>query len=214
MANRMFCASAIRRLGRIALLAPGGLALSAGCTGGERTRDSERLRELWEQRAAHVQRFHAVQQGIRRTQAEALEQPGVRRAQESFYTELRQFVAREEPSSLELLDRAKEIGSDLDRLAGPDQISPDQADQYRIEEVERRQVGEELVATEKALRPILARAMRDPAVNSAFSGIRDSVMVAIVRIDPTAAASLDRMREISLVIAELDQQIAQEQLSR
>lgn len=214
MTNRMFCVSAIRRLGRIALLAQGGLVLTVGCTGGESTGESERLRELREQRDTQIQRFHAIQQGIRRTQAEALEQPGVRSAQESFYTELRRFVAREEPSSLEMLDQAKEIGSDLDRLAGPSSISPDQADQDRSEEVERRRVSEELVATEKALRPVLARAMRDPAVNSAFSRIRDSVMVAIVRIDPTAAASLDRMREISVAIAELDQQIAQEQISR
>ena len=214
MANRMFCATVIRRLGRIALLVQGGLVLTVGCTGVESSGESERLRELWEERAAHVQRFHTIQQGIRSAQAEALEQPDVRRAQQSFYTELRQFVAREEPSSLELLDRAKEIGSDLDRLAGPTLISPDQADQARREEVERRQVGEDLVATEKALRPILARAMRDPAVNSAFSILRDSVMVAIVRIDPTAAASLDRMKEISVAIAELDQQIAREQLGR
>ncbi|MCL7979322.1 MAG: hypothetical protein M8865_05440 [marine benthic group bacterium] len=182
------------------------LASIAGCTGSEL--ESDELVALRAERADLRNRFSAIQDGIRRTQAAALEDPGVRAAQDSFYALLSEQMVANDPAAEDLLARSRRIGADLDRVSGPVLTTPDQAAERVATASEREAVADELAATEQELRPHIDRAMRDPGVTGAFAALQDSVTVAMTRIDPSAAASIDRLNEIAEQMREIEIEIA------
>mgnify|MGYP001825112439 CR=1 FL=1 len=80
---------------------------------------ADEIAALRQERSQLVERFSNIQSGIRRTQAAALDAPGVSAVQDSFYAEVRRFMQREYPEAVELLDRAERIGADIERVSGP-----------------------------------------------------------------------------------------------
>jgi hypothetical protein len=149
-----------------------------------------------------------VQNGIRPTQAAALDSPGVRVAQDSFYTVLRSAMIEKDPTAAELLDRSRQIGAALDRVAGPVITAPDQANQSLPTRSEREAVSHELVTLERELRPQIERAMERRDVADAFSALQDSVLVTMRRIDPNTETSIQRLSEIAERMREIDNEIA------
>jgi methyl-accepting chemotaxis protein len=191
-----------------------GLASTGGCTGASSDPESERLASLRSERAELTSRFHRVQDGIRRTQAAALDDPGVRAAQEHFYESLAATMREADPTAAGLLERARQIGADLDRVSGPVLTTPDKVDEVAATEAEREAVADELAAAERELRPHIERAMQDPEVRATFTALQDSVQATMQRIDPNAADAIARLKEISEQIRDLDGQIARMEGSR
>jgi len=186
------------------------ILIAAGCVGcsGASQREEE-LAQLRSERRVLLNRFSSVQQVIRNSQNQALEEPGVRQAQEAFNEAVRAVVQRDDPGSVELLDRARAVGQDLQSMASPI-LLPEGAEDPRPSTAEQRaDVAHELAEVEKGLRPVLQRAFQDPTVAEAFSVLRDSVVAAILRIDPGAQRSMDLMAEIESQVAEIDAKIAQ-----
>ena len=208
MIARKFSSGAQRRTATLLLPAIVGVLTAAGCTGGPRDADAERLTALRNERAELRRRFSAVQDGIRRTQAAALDDPGVRAAQESFYEHLAASIVEADPSAAGLLERARRIGADLDRVSGPVLTTPEQVDEAVASASEREAVADDLAAAELELRPHIDRAMRDPVVGAAFAALQDSVRVAMERIDPSSAAAVARLNRIAEQMGELEEQIA------
>ena len=205
MIARMF---AIRRSWRChgsALIAIGALLVGSGCTDSETNARAEQLVSLRQERHELVKRFGYVQSSIRRIQGAALDDPGVRVAQDSFYTELRRFMQRENPEAVELLDRAARIGSDVERMSGP---VPMMTGEPVTVEQQQSVVGE-LQETERELRPYLQQAMADPAVQSAFAALQESLVAQMTRLDPNAPGTIRRMNETAEEIRQLDIQIAE-----
>ncbi|MBT8461437.1 MAG: hypothetical protein KJO44_02865, partial [Gemmatimonadetes bacterium] len=124
----------------------------------------EQLAELRSQRRALLMQFSSAQNVIRQTQVKALEEPGVRAAQQSFNAELRVAVLREDPEAVELLDRARDVGHDLQALATPIMLQEGQEDPRPVAPEERAAVAAELAEVERSLRPVVDRAFQDPAV--------------------------------------------------
>jgi hypothetical protein len=181
------------------------LAVAGGCTGSELK--SEQLDTLRSEQADLRRRFFAVQNRIRRTQAAALDSPGVRATQDRFYTLLREEMVSNDPAAANLLERSRRIGADLDRVSGPVLPMPDQADEEVVPPSERRFVAGELAAAERELRPHITLAMRKPRVAEAFQELQDSVAVTMTRIDPRSAASIERLNELTEQMRQIEIEI-------
>jgi hypothetical protein len=186
------------------------LSATLGCLGcsGASQREEE-LAQLRSERRVLLNRFSSVQQAIRRSQNQALEEPGAKQAQQAFNEAVREVVQRDDPESVELLDRARAVGQDLQSMATPIILPEGEEDPRPSTPEQRADVAHELADVEKSLRPVLQRAFQDPAVTEAFSVLRDSVVAAILRIDPGAQRSMDLMAEIESQVAEIDARIAQ-----
>lgn len=167
----------------------------------------EELAELRSQRRSRLMQFSSVQNVIRRVQIQALEEPAVRAAQDTFNAELRAAVLRDDPAAVELLDRARAVGHDLQDMATPTLIQQGEEDPRPVEPEERAAVAAELAEVERSLRPVIDRAFQDPAVVQAFATLRDSVVAAMLRIDPQTQRSIDLMAEIEAEVAEIDAEI-------
>jgi len=167
----------------------------------------EELAELRSQRRSRLMQFSSAQNVIRRVQVQALEQPGVRAAQDTFNAELRAAVLRDDPESVELLDRARAVGHDLQDMATPTLLQEGEEDPRPVEPEERAAVAAELADVERNLRPVIDRAFQDPAVAQAFAALRDSVVATMLRIDPGAQRSIDLMAELEAQVAEIDAEI-------
>jgi len=181
-------------------------AVTAACSG--TSKQEEQLAELRSQRRSLLLQFSSVQHGIRRTQGAALEEPGVRAAQEAFNAELRAAVLRDDPDAVELLDRARTVGHDLQSMGSPILLEQGQEDPRPVSPEERVQVASELAEVERSLRPVIDRAFQDPAVAQAFDVLRDSVVAAVLRIDPGAQVAMDAMAELEAKVAAVDAEIA------
>jgi hypothetical protein len=168
----------------------------------------EELAELRSQRRSRLMQFSSVQNVIRRVQMQALEEPAVRAAQDTFNAELRAAVLRDDPEAVELLDRARAVGHDLQDMATPKLLQQGEEDPRPAAPEERAAVAAELAEVERSLRPVIDRAFQDPAVVQAFATLRDSVVAAMLRIDPGAQRSIDLMAELEAQMAELDAEIA------
>ena len=208
MIARKFSSRARRRVSTLLWAMILGFVTGAGCTGGQPDPEAERLASLRTERAELRRQFSAVQDGIRRTQAAALDDPGVRAAQESFYELLTASIVESDPAAAGLLERARQIGADLDRVSGPVLTTPERADEAVPSASEREAVANELAAAEMALRPHIDRAMQDPEVSTAFAALQDSVQVAMERIDPNSAGAVARLKQIAEQMRGLDGQIA------
>ena len=168
----------------------------------------EELAELRSQRRSRLTQFASVQNAIRRVQVQALEEPGVRAAQEAFNAELRAAVLRDDPATVELLDRALAVGRDLQDLATPILVQQGEEDPRPVEPEERAAVAAELAEVERSLRPVIDRGFQDPVVAQAFATLRDSVVAAMLRIEPGTQRSIDLMAELETQVAEIDAEIA------
>lgn len=183
------------------------LVLTLGCVDSASERE-ERLAQLRNERQVLLSQFSSVQDIIRNVQRRALEEPNVRRTQEAFNETLRQVIERDDPEAVDLLDRAKAVGRDLESMANPILLQEGQEDPRPSTPEERAEVAAELAQVERELRPVLARAFQDPAVAAAFSALRDSVVAAILRIDPGAQLTMDSMAEIEARVAEIEAEMA------
>lgn len=184
------------------------LALVAGgigaCDGGSQEREDQR-RALEQRREQMVIQYASVQNQIRSVQAEALGEPEVIEVQERFYAVMRAKMIELDPQAEELLDRATQVGADLERLSGPVALQPGEEPPPAGE---RAAVGRELAELERAMRPIQSEALADPTVAAVFSELQDAVVAAILRLDPDSQVVLDRIKALEDDIAELDRQIA------
>jgi hypothetical protein len=183
------------------------LAATSACGGGSSQRE-EQLAQLRSERRVLINQFSTVQNAIRGAQNRALEEPGVRQAQEAFNRTVREVIARDDPEAVELLDRARSVGHDLESMANPILLREGEEDPRPTTPGERAAVAEELATVERQLRPVLARAFQDTAVDGAFGTLRDSVVAAILRIDPGAQRSMDLMADIESQVAAIDAEIA------
>ena len=168
----------------------------------------EELAELRSQRRSLLMQFSSVQNAIRRVQGQALEQPAVRAAQDTFNAELRAAVLRDDPEAVELLDRARAVGHDLQDMAAPKLLLQGEEDPRPVAPEERAAVAAELAEVERSLRPVIDRAFQDPLVVQAFATLRDSVGATMLRIDPGVQRSIDLMAELEAQVAEIDAEIA------
>jgi hypothetical protein len=167
----------------------------------------EELAELRSQRRSLLMQFSSVQNVIRGVQTQALEEPAVRAAQDRFNAELRAAVLRDDPEAADLLDRARAVGHDLQDMATPQLLQHGEEDPRPVTAEERADVAAELAEVERSLRPVIDRAFQDPAVVQAFATLRDSVVAAMLRIDPGAQRSIDLMAELEAQVAEIDAEI-------
>jgi hypothetical protein len=202
---RMFAIRSSRRALGAVLLAIGGLLIGSACTDSETSARTKQLASLRQERHDLVQRFSNIQSGIRRTQAAALDDPGVRMAQDTFYAELRRVMQREGPEAVELLDRAVRVGNDVERLSGP---VPMMTGEPVTLEQQQAVVGE-LQETERELRPYLQRALADPAVQSAFAALQNSLVAEMARLDPNSPGTIRRMKETAEEIRQVEIRIAE-----
>jgi hypothetical protein len=168
----------------------------------------EELAELRSQRRSLLMQYSSVQHAIRRVQGQALEQPAVRAAQDTFNAELRAAVLRDDPEAVELLDRARAVGHDLQDMATPMLLQQGAEDPRPVAPEERAAVAAELAEVERSLRPVIDRAFQDPAVVQAFATLQDSVVAAMLQIDPGAQRSIDLMAELEAQVVEIDAEIA------
>lgn len=190
-----------------AILVAVAATLASACSGPS-ARSEEHLAELRSERRTLVMQFHAAQQAIRRVQATALEEEGVRSAQDSFNAELRAAVARDNPEAVALLDRAEAVGHDLQQLATPLLLEEEQEDPRPVSPEERARLAADLAEVERALRPVIDEAFEDPAVVESFSALRDSVVATMLRLDPGSQRSMDLMADLEARVAEVDAEIA------
>ncbi len=204
MIVRMFAIRPSRCIVSAVCLAIVGL-LGSGCTGSEAGERADQLASLRQERHDLIEQFNNIQASIRRTQAAALDESGVRFAQDAFYAELRRYMEQENPAAVELLDRADEIGDEIDRLSGPVPMMTGEP----VTAEEQRAVVAELAETERILRPHIQQAMSDSAVQSAFAVLQDSLITQMARIDPNATRTVNRMTEIADEIRSVDLRIAE-----
>ena len=205
MIARMFAVRPSRRSVGTLLLPIGALVVGSGCTGSETSMRADEIAALRQERSQLVERFSNIQSGIRRTQAAALDAPGVSAVQDSFYAEVRRFMQREYPEAVELLDRAERIGADIERVSGPAEMAPDDP----VTREQQQAVVGELQETERDLRPYLQRAMTDPVVQAAFSVLQDSLIAEMTRLDPGAPSTIQRMSDTAEEIRQVDMRIAE-----
>lgn len=205
MIASMFASKPFCRTRGTTLLAIASLLVGSGCTGGETSERAEELASLRQQRFELVKRFGYIQSGIRQVQGAALDHPGVRAAQDSFYAEFRRFVQREDPEAVELLDRAVEVGGNVERLSGPVPLVPDTP----VTAEDQQAVAGEVRTIERELRPYIDGALEDPAVQSVFAALQDSLVTQMTRLDPNAPETIRRMNETAEQIRQLDLRIAE-----
>ena len=197
----------MRRYSTILIAVVATLSTASACSGPS-AQNEERLAELRSQRRTLLMQFSSAQSGIRRVQARALEEEGVRVAQDSFNAVLRSTVGRDDPEAIELLDRAEAVGHDLQQLATPILLEKGQEDRRPVPPEERTRMAAELAEVERALRPVISRAFQDSAVTDAFSALRDSVMATMLRMDPQTQRSMDLTAFREGQVAEIDAEIA------
>jgi len=195
--------SCIQSTGLVALVV---LVLVPAVACGDRSqaRDDER-RSLEQRREQLVIQFASVQNEIRAVQAQALDEPMIAGLQARFYGVLRTRIIELDPQGEEWLDRATQVGADLERLSGPLLLAPGEEPPPAEDRIA---VGRELAKLERLLRPIQSEAMRYREVATAFAELQDSLAAAIVRLDPNAARTLERMQALDGEVRELDLQIA------
>lgn len=179
-----------------------GAALAASACGGNADTE-QRLAELRSERRSLVIQFFAAQNAIRRLQARALEEPAVAAQQDSFYAVFRDYVERTDPEGAALIARANLVGQDLEFLSAPLLLVPGE-ENPRMSDEERRQVAAELVEVERLLRPVTDRALSDSAVAARFQALQDSLVGAMLRLEPASRTSLDLMTELEGKISALD----------
>ena len=180
------------------------LVPAAACGDGSRARDDER-RALEQRREQLIIQFASVQNQIRAVQAQSLDEPTIVGLQARFYDVLRARIIELDPQGEEWLDRATQVGADLERLSGPVLLAPGEEPPPAED---RLAVGRELAELERILRPIQSEAMRYPEVATAFAELQDSLATAMIRLDPNAARTLERMQALDGEVQELDRQIA------
>ncbi len=205
MIASMFAIKPFRRTRGTTLLAIASLLVGSGCTGGETSERAEELASLRQQRFELVKRFGYIQSSIRHVPGAALDHPGVRAAQDSFYTEFRRFVQREDPEAVEFLDRAVEVGGNVERLSGPVPLVPDTP----VTAEDQQAVAGEVRTIERELRPYIDGALEDPAVQSVFAALQDSLVTQMTRLDPNAPETIRRMNETAEQIRQVDLRIAE-----
>ena len=181
-------------------------AIAAACADASAKRE-EQLADLRSRRRALLMQFSSAQNAIRSVQGQTLQEAGVRAAQDAFNNELRAAVLRNDPEAVELLDRAREVGHDLQAMATPILLQQGQEDPRPAAPEERAAVAAELAEVERRLRPVIDRAFQDPAVMKAFTALRDSVVAAMVRLDPGTRRSMDLMADLEAQVAEIDAEI-------
>jgi len=197
----------MRRHNAILVSVAATLALAAACSGPS-AQHEERLAELRSQRRALLTQFASTQVGIRRVQATALDEEGVRTAQDTFNARLRAAVARDNPEAVALLDRAKAVGHDVEELATPILLQEGQEDPRDVSPERKTQMATELAEVERDLRPVIDRAFQDPKVVEAFSALRDSVVATMLRLDPGTQRSMDLMADLEARMVEIDSEIS------
>lgn len=179
------------------------VVLPLACAGGDDGDDARRT-ALEQQRRQLLDQFAVAQNQVRNTQARALADPGVEPLRDRFYELLRERMIEIEPRAGAWLDRARELGAEIDELSQPQILEPGQEPTPREERVE---VVEEFAELERALQPVQQRAMADPAVAAAFTVFQDSVHARMVEINPDAASALDRMRRASAAVDSIDAEL-------
>ena len=180
------------------------VALSvAACDGGDDA--AERRAALEQQRLQLLNQFAAAQNEVRNTQSDALEHPEVQPLRDEFYDLLRARMIEIDPGAGPLLDRARELGAEIDELSRPVLLAP--GEEPAPTEV-RRETLEEFRDLEQRLRPIQNRAMADSSVAAAMLALQDSVHATMVRLNPDAAGALERMRSAAAAVDSIDARIA------
>ncbi len=180
------------------------LVPTVACDDGSRARDDER-RSLEQRREQLVIQFASVQSQIREVQARALDDPTIVGLQAQFYEVLRTRIIELDPRGEEWLDRAAQVGADLERLSVPLLLAPGEEPPPAEDRIA---VGRELAELERILRPVQSEALQYPEVAGAFAELQDSLATAMVRLDPNAARILERMEAVDGEVQELDRQIA------
>lgn len=187
---------------RLAAMAAAPLLSPLACDGNADT--DARRSALEQQRRQLLNQFAAAQNQVRRTQAQALEDPSIVPLRERFYGLLRERMVEIEPRAEAWLDRAQELGPAIDELSAPQILQPGEEPAPREE---REQVVKEFAELEKTLQPLQNRAMVDPDVARAFEALQDSVHALMVRINPDAATALDQMRRTSAAVDSIDAEL-------
>ena len=191
----------MRALVGVFLIAVAGLA---ACDSGNSEADAARL-ALEQQKQQLFIQYASVQNQIRAAQNQALDEPAITELQDRFYEVLRARMIALDPRAEAWLDRAREVGAEVERLSGPILLAPGEEPPPAAD---RAAIGRELASLEITLRDIQSEALASPEVAAVFSELQDSVAAAIVRIDPNAGAALENMKEIERTIASIDEQIA------
>lgn len=205
MTARKFAVRSIRSLLSPILLVVGTLLIGSACTGGETSLRTQELASLRQERLALIERFAAIQSPIRGTQAAALDYPGVRIAQDSFYASLRRFVVSEDPEVEQLLQRATMVGADLEQMSSSAPIMI--GEPVTVEQ--QQAVADELRNVERELRPHIERALQDSTVHAAFAVAQDSLVEQMTRLDPNVPDTIRRMEVVAKQIQEVDIRIAE-----
>lgn len=191
----------MRTLIGVLLVAAAGVV---ACDSGDNDIEAERL-ALTQQRQQLVIQYASVQNQIRSAQAQALDEPAIIDLQERFYEVLRERMIALDPRAEAWLDRAREVGAEVDRLSGPIMLQPGEEPPPAED---RAAIGRELASLESTLREVQSQALASPDVAVVFSELQDSVVAAIVRINPELEATLENMKELETMIANLDARIA------
>ena len=186
----------MRALVGVFLIAVAGLA---ACDSGNSEADAARL-ALEQQKQQLFIQYASVQNQIRAAQNQALDEPAITELQDRFYEVLRARMIALDPRAEAWLDRAREVGAEVERLSGPILLAPGEEPPPAADRA--------LASLEITLRDIQSEALASPEVAAVFSELQDSVAAAIVRIDPNAGAALENMKEIERTIASIDEQIA------
>lgn len=192
-----------RWFARLVALAAVPVLLPVACDGGAGADDARRT-ALEQRRRQLLNQFAAAQNQVRRTQAQALEDPSLAPLQENFYGLLRERMIELDPQSEPWLDRARELGPVIDSLSQPRILEPDEEP---VPREERDRVVEEFAELERTLQPLQNQALADPEVAEAFEALQDSVHALMIRINPSAEAALDRMRRASAAVESLDAEL-------
>lgn len=179
------------------------VASTVACDSGNGEVDAERL-ALEQQKQQLFIQYASVQNQIRSAQSQALEEPAIIELQERFYEVLRTRMIALDPQAEAWLDRAREVGAEVERLSGPIELEPGEEPPPAED---RAAIGRELAELEVTLRDVQSEALASPDVAAIFSELQDSVAAAIVRINPDAGAVLENMKELEGTIAGIDAQI-------
>lgn len=164
----------------------------------------ERRTALEQQRHQLLIQFAGAQNRVRRTQAQAAEDPSLAPLRDRFYDLLRERMIEIQPRSEAWLDSARELGPLIDDLSRPLILEPDEEPAPREE---RERVVKEFAELEKKLQPVQNRALADPEVAAAFAVLQDSIHAVMIRLDPAAEASLDQMRRASSAVDSIDAEL-------
>lgn len=166
---------------------------------------AERRAALEQQRLQLLNQFAAAQNEVRNTQADAMAHPDVRPLREEFYTTLRARMVEIDPEAGALLDRARELGAEIDELSRPVILAPGEEPASTDT---RRETLDEFRELEQRLRPLQNRALADSSVAAAMLALQDSVHATMVGLNPDAAGALERMRSAAAAVDSIDARIA------